>query len=698
MSKDTSKKLERTLDLKAALAIGVGTMVGAGIFVFPGIAAGYAGPAAIISFALGGAIALLVAVSTAELATAMPESGGAYYFVSRTFGPLPGFLVGIGQCVGLIFASAFYLTGFAQYAIELLNEAGIDLGQPVILIALLTAIVLSVINLLGTKGVGNFQNQVVIALTAILTLLFGYGVLSAVGLIGESEWPVPFAPKGVWPIFTTTALIFTSYLGFVQIATVAGEIKEPSKNLPRALMGSVLLGMALYIVAIFVSTTTLSTARLAELGETAMIDVARSLVGRAGALGILGAGLLATLSSANASILSSSRAIYALGYDDMIPKQISNVNEKFGTPHYALMVVGGTIAGLTLLGRIEILAEVASLLHLMMYGMICLTLLVVRKEAPLWYAPSFRSPAVPLIPATGALASFGLIFFMESLSIILGFAVIFIALLWYSIFVPKKEFELPEPPVIEPELLKPRILVPMEIPDFTPLPAALINAFRDLELMILGYNIVPEQTSPEQSREEFEEEATENLEQIIHDMKARHIDVEQKLIFTPDLAKSVNQYIEDKNCHAILTAQPIDEVKRLLVPLYSKKQITPRLATVLYDLVQSNRLPVSIILLTSGEKESEQHEDVLQLREEAISQLNRVGIDDEQIRINKAKVPDIAKAVQKLSGEDDVIILAEADPSKRGSLLDTVHDEIQDAVSCPVLVVLKKIQGEQNED
>lgn len=80
--KRNSKELERTLDLKAALAIGVGTMVGAGIFVFPGIAAGYAGPAAMISFALGGVIALLVAVSTAELATAMPESGGAYYFVS----------------------------------------------------------------------------------------------------------------------------------------------------------------------------------------------------------------------------------------------------------------------------------------------------------------------------------------------------------------------------------------------------------------------------------------------------------------------------------------------------------------------------------------------------------------------------------------------------------------------------------------
>lgn len=697
MSEETTKKLERTLDLKAALAIGVGTMVGAGIFVFPGIAAGHAGPAAIISFALGGIIALLVAVSTAELATAMPESGGAYYFVSRTFGPLPGFLVGVGQCIGLIFASAFYLTGFAQYAIELLTEAGIDLGRPVILIALLTAIALSVINLLGTKGVGNLQNQIVIALTAILTLLFGYGVLNAVGVVGESEWPVPFAPKGIWPIFTTTALIFTSYLGFVQVATVAGEIKNPSRNLPRALVGSVLLVMGLYIVAIFVSTTTLSTARLAELGETAMIDVARSLVGRVGALGILGAGLLATLSSANASILSSSRAIYALGYDDMIPEQISAVNDRFGTPHYALIIVGGTIAGLTLLGRIEILAEVASLLHLVMYGMICLTLLVVRKEAPLWYVPSFRAPAVPFIPAVGALACFGLIFFMENLSVVLGFIVIFLALVWYSLFVPRKKFAPPEPPVIEPELLKPRILVPIQLPDPAPLPVALINAFRDLELMILGYNEVPEQTSPVQSREEFEEKAAGDLGQITDQLKARDIDIEEELIFTPDVAKSVGQYIKDKHCSAILAAKPIQNVKRLLVPLYSKEQITPRLATILSDLVHSNKLPVSLILLTSREKESEKHEDVHALRQEAIVQLNSAGISNEQIRVNKAQVPDIAKAVQKLSAEDDVIILPEADPQKRDSLLDTVHDEIQKAVSCPVLVVLKKLEKEEHK-
>jgi len=304
-SKETSGTLERTLGLKTALTIGVGTMVGAGIFVFPGIAAGYAGPAAMVSFALGGFIALLVATSTAELATAMPESGGAYYYVSRTFGSLAGFVIGISQWIGLVFASAFYLSGFGQYAIDLLHKTGYQLGDPVILIAAGTALLLTVINLVGTEKAGNLQNRVVIVLTFLLTLLFGYGILNAVGFVGKAQWPIPFTPNGTWPVFTTTALIFTSYLGFVQIATVAGEIKEPKKNLPKALMGSVLLVMGLYITALFVSTTVLSTDQLAEMGETAMVNVANSLIGKWGALTILAAGLLATLSSANASILSS---------------------------------------------------------------------------------------------------------------------------------------------------------------------------------------------------------------------------------------------------------------------------------------------------------------------------------------------------------------------------------------------------------
>lgn len=694
----TSQELERTLGLKPALAIGVGTMVGAGIFVFPGIAAGYAGPAAMISFALGGCIALLVALSTAELATAMPESGGAYFFVSRTFGPFAGFLIGIGQWIGLIFASAFYLTGFGQYAVDLIEEAGLDLGNPVILIALATALVLTVINLLGTEGAGRVQNRIVIALTAILTFLFGYGLMNAVGIVGSTEWPVPFAPNGIWPIFTTTALIFTSYLGFVQIATVAGEIKEPQKNLPRALVGSVVIVMILYVTALFVSASVLSTEQLAELGETAMVDVARSLVGHTGALAILAAGLLATLSSANASILSSSRAVYALSNDDMLPSAISKVNRRFGTPHIALLAVGIPIASLTLLGRIEILAEVASLLHLVMYGMICVTLLRIKYQKPIWYAPGYHSPGFPYVPALGAAASFGLIFLMEPLSIVMGFGVILLAALWYTSLIPEIMFASPEPPYISPEIRVPRILVPVEVPEPTPLPAALLDAFRDLELLILGYNIVPEQTSPEQSQEAFEEQASDALDSVMEYVKDRNIDVDKNIVFTPELGQTIDRYIREKDCNAVLTAKPISSVERLLVPLYSRDQINSRLATILHDLSLSSDLPVTLAILTSGEEESEEMEQSEELQQKALRYLQRAGVPGDKIRPTKVDVSDISKAVSQLSSADDVVILAESSTTDRDSFFNTLHEDIEEAISCPVLVVLRENEGKEGDE
>ena len=481
-----SGKLERTLGLPAALAIGVGTMVGAGIFVFPGIAAGDAGPAAMVSFALAGGIAMLVAMSTAELATAMPESGGGYYFISRSFGPMVGMIVGVGQWLGLIFASSFYLAGFAEYVVQLLSEFGLTIGDPVVLIALASALLLTVINLLGTKHAGRLQNQIVVFLASMLALLFIYGLLNAFGLVGSVQLPGAFAPKGVFPIFSTTALIFTSYLGFVQIATVAGEIKEPHRNLPRALMGSVLIVAVLYILALFVSTSVLSPERLAGLGETAMVEVGRTLVGPAGGLIITGAGLLATLSSANASILSSSRAVYALSRDGMLPPAISRVNEQFGTPHIALLTVGLPIAGLTLLSQIEVLAEVASLLHLVIYGLICVALFVLRRRRPLWYAPTFRAPGGQIVAILGALASFGLIALMEPLSLIIGGSVLLLSLTWYLLYARGQALAAPEPPHILPSLREPRVLMPVEVSEASYPPHQLLRAFRGLKLFILG--------------------------------------------------------------------------------------------------------------------------------------------------------------------------------------------------------------------
>jgi amino acid transporter len=432
-SQQEKGQLERTLGFGEAFTIGVGTMIGAGIFIFPGIAAGQAGLAASVSFGLGAIVAMMVALSVAELATAIPKSGGTYYFVAEGMGRVLGAVVGLGLWWGLIFASAFYLVGFGLYIDKIAAELGLGWSVSSQTIGVTSALLLTLVNILGTEKSGDLQNIIVGSLLTILAIFVGYGLLDAFGVFGRTTVPEEFAPFGVLPIFSTASLVFTSYLGFAGIANVAGEIKEPHKNLPRALIGSVALVGTLYIVTILISTSAFGSARLAELGETALVEVGRTYLGRIGAVTILFGGLLATVSSANASLLGSSRSVYALSDDGILPGWVSEVNESFGTPHLAIISAGIPIAAIILLGRVEVLAEVASFLHLVLYGLMCLSAWKLRRDEPDWYNPSFTAPGHPVVPLAGGAASFGLILFMKPASQFIGAGVLLAGWVWYEL-------------------------------------------------------------------------------------------------------------------------------------------------------------------------------------------------------------------------------------------------------------------------
>ena len=428
-------ELERTIGLTGGLAIGIGTMIGAGIFVFPGLAAGKAGPAAALSFVIGGVIAMLVALPASELATAMPRSGGGYFFVSRSMGTAYGAIVGLGLWLGLVFAASFYLVGLGHYAAAVFAEIGIAVPvSPVIPLALLFAVGLTGLSIAGTENTAKLQNVVVGLLLVVLTLFLTYGSLDALGVFGREAIPEAFFPRGYLPVFSTAALVFTSYLGFAQVATVAGDIKDPSRNLPLAMVGSVIVVTISYVGTIFVSTSAFGAAHLATLGETAIVEVAREYLGWPGAVAILFAGLLATFSSANASILSASRTVYALSRDAMLPEKASEINLRYGTPHVALVSAGGPILLLVATGRVAVLAEVASFLHLVMYGLIGVAVIVLRRRNPSWYEPKYRMPGVPALPAAGAIASFGLIAFMQPASIVIGLVVVAVSYVWYRYY------------------------------------------------------------------------------------------------------------------------------------------------------------------------------------------------------------------------------------------------------------------------
>ncbi|MFB6254256.1 MAG: APC family permease [Halobacteriaceae archaeon] len=429
-------ELERSIGLIGGISIGVGTMIGAGIFVFPGLAAGRAGPAAAGSFAIGVVIAMLVALPTSELATAMPKSGGGYYFISRALGTLFGAIVGISIWLGLVFATAFYLVGFGNYAVAVLAEAGVPVGGDAIVapVALIVGVFLTGLNLVGTENAAKLQNYVVGILLVIIVLFLGYGSLDAIGIFGRSQTPETFLLYGPIPMVTTAALVFTSYLGFAQVATVAGDIKDPGRNLPLAMVSSVLIVGILYVTTIFVATSAFGSVALSKFEETAIVEVARTFMGTGGAIAILIAGLLATISSANASVLSTSRAVFAVSKDAILPKYASRMNLKYGTPHVALFMTGGPVLVLVAFGNVEVLAEVASFLHLIMYGLICLALIMIRRDEPEWYDPDFRVPAHRIIAGLGAIASFGLLLFMQVTSQMIGILIMIIAGGWYKYY------------------------------------------------------------------------------------------------------------------------------------------------------------------------------------------------------------------------------------------------------------------------
>ena len=212
------EELAKDLGPLAALTIGVGTMIGAGIFVLPGDAIEGAGSFAVLSFLIGGAIALLTALSASELGTAMPRSGGAYFYVNKALGPLFGSVAGWANWLGLAFASAFYMVGFGDYVV---NIAGLPDGFVVAsftvswvkFIAFLGAALFILINYVGAKETGKLQNVIVALLVVILA------VFTVFGLTEAQAANIP-ASQGLTATLETTGLIFVSYLGFVQITSV----------------------------------------------------------------------------------------------------------------------------------------------------------------------------------------------------------------------------------------------------------------------------------------------------------------------------------------------------------------------------------------------------------------------------------------------------------------------------------------------
>ena len=421
MAKETTHGLVRELGLTEALAIGLGTMIGAGIFILSATAAQRAGPAAAFSYALAGLICLPIAMTISEMATGMPQAGGSYHLISRALGPLAGTVVGIGNWLGLIFATGFYLIGFAQYVAYFAPI-------PTWIMVLVAGGGFIYLNYRGSKVSGRVQNFIVVLLILILGYFVGHGLFNL-----DPALHRPFAPYGWGAVVANVGLIIVSFTGFEKISTIAEEIKQPGRNLPRAIIGAVLIATLLYVAVLYVATGVLSYDVMAGF-QAPLIEAASRFMGTAGIAAVSLAALLATASSANAAIMASSRINFAMGRDEIIPGWFNNIHPQYMTPSRSIMVTGGLAVALALSGQATALAEISSALFMVSYALLSLALLVMRHSKPSWYHPAFRVPLYPWLPALSGVAALAVIGTMDHISQIAGVGLAGLSLAWYAVW------------------------------------------------------------------------------------------------------------------------------------------------------------------------------------------------------------------------------------------------------------------------
>ncbi|WP_255198340.1 amino acid permease [Halorarius litoreus] len=415
-----AKELERDLGLASVVAISIGAMVGSGIFILPALAVGIAGPAVVLAYLVAGILVLPAALSKAEMATAMPKSGGSYVYIERGMGPLLGTVAGLGTWFSLSFKGALALVGGVPYLILLIAVP--DAWILPLTLGLAAALVL--VNLVGAKLTGRLQ----VGIVAVMLGAMIWFVVGGVPNTGTANF-AGFFREGPGGLLAATGLVFVSYAGVTKVASVAEEIENPDRNIPLGILGSLAFTTLLYvlIVAVMVGVADLST-----IGDTLtpMADVAAVTLGSAGVAAVVVAAVLALVSTANAGILSSSRYPFAMARDRLVPAKLGAVHEGLGTPAPAIVLTGAVLLVLIAFVPILEIAKLASAFQILVFVLVNAAVIAFR-EGHAEYEPTFRSPLYPWVQVFGIVAGLALLTQMGVVPLV-GAAVITIAGLgWY---------------------------------------------------------------------------------------------------------------------------------------------------------------------------------------------------------------------------------------------------------------------------
>ena len=412
------------LKLGEVFCIASGSMISSGLFILPGIAFSYAGPAVVLSYLIAGLACIPTVLSMAELTSAMPKAGGDYFYITRGFGPFVGTLSGFGSWFALSFKSAFALIGMGAYMSILTH-------LPIQWLAVALCIFFVILNIAGVKEASGFQVILVAGLIAILVAYILWGIVYV-----KPEYITPFFPKGHLAVFSTASFVFVSYGGLTKIVAMAEEIERPEKNLLRGMVLSLLIVAILYILVVLV---TVGVVPPEPLSKTLMpISDGAGIFGGKGFQEVVSiAAFFAFISTANAGIMSASRYLLGMSRDKHLPEVFQKTNRR-NVPYVAVLVTGLFMLFSLLLFRLEVLVKIGSVIFLMLYILANATVIVFRQSRITSYKPTFYAPFYPYTQIAGILITGFLILETSTGIIFLTLLFLFVCGIIYKYTLHKK--------------------------------------------------------------------------------------------------------------------------------------------------------------------------------------------------------------------------------------------------------------------
>jgi amino acid transporter len=416
-----TRKPEAQLGLLDATMIGMGAMIGAGIFVLTGLAAELSGPAAVFVFALNGVVTAFTALSYAELAASIPKSGGGYAFVREIFDDFGSFIMGWMLWFAYMIAGALYALGFAPNFLELLHVYGFvaapgEIGaisvpfltftlSPSLVLALVAVGFLVALNAVSTAASGGAETVFTLIKVSILLIFVAFGFTSP--MFSTAEFQPLFPESGMSAILPAMGLTFIAFEGYDLITTVTEEVKNPRENIPKAIFVSLVATVIVYLTVVTVAVGTIGAKGLAREGEAGIAQAAVSfmpkgipLIGNGGAIIVFGA-VFSTLTALNAVVIASSRVAFSMGREGQLLPSFGQLHHRYGTPFVAIVASAVVMLGSVALPT-QSAGNMSSLFFLLSFIIVNVSVIRLRRERPNMNRP-YKIPYYPAPPILGVL-------------------------------------------------------------------------------------------------------------------------------------------------------------------------------------------------------------------------------------------------------------------------------------------------------